>query len=100
MEKFLVGRMSMRSAVLYEARQPMILEELDLDGPHAGEVLVQVAAAGVCHSDYHVIDGSWYGASFPLPMVLGHEASAVVREIGPGVTRVKPGDRVILSFIP
>jgi S-(hydroxymethyl)glutathione dehydrogenase / alcohol dehydrogenase len=90
----------MRAAVLYEARQPMVLEEVELEAPHAGEVMVRIAAAGVCHSDYHVIDGSWHGAGYPMPMVLGHEASAIVEAIGHGVTRVKPGDRVILSFIP
>jgi S-(hydroxymethyl)glutathione dehydrogenase/alcohol dehydrogenase len=90
----------MRAAVLYQARQPMAIEDVELDGPHAGEVVVRIAAAGICHSDYHVIDGSWHGEGYPMPMVLGHEASAVVEEVGAGVSRVKPGDRVILSFIP
>lgn len=88
----------MRAAVLYEANQPMVIEDLTLEGPRAGEVLVRIAATGVCHSDYHVIDGSWHGPGYPKPVVLGHEASAVVEAIGPNVSLVKPGDHVILSF--
>src|SRR6266852_3815048 len=90
----------MRAAVLYEANQPMIVEDLTLDGPKSGEILVRIAATGICHSDYHVIDGSWHGPGYPKPIVLGHEASAVVEEIGPNVTLVRPGDHVILSFVP
>ncbi|MBI2939083.1 MAG: Zn-dependent alcohol dehydrogenase [Chloroflexi bacterium] len=87
----------MRAAVLYEAKQPLVIEDVDLDGPHAGEVLVRIAASGVCHSDYHVIDGSW--SHVALPTVLGHEASGVVEAVGDGVTLVKPGDPIILSFV-
>ncbi len=84
-----------RAAVLYEPNRPMAVEEVDLDEPRAGEVLVRIGATGVCHSDYHVIKGEW---SLPLPMVLGHEAAGVVEAVGPGVTLVKPGDHVILNF--
>jgi Zn-dependent alcohol dehydrogenase len=90
----------MRAAVLYEARQPMAVEEISLDGPRDDEVLVRVDATGACHSDYHVIDGSWNGPGFPLPMVLGHEAAGTVEKIGADVRHVRPGDRVILSFAP
>jgi S-(hydroxymethyl)glutathione dehydrogenase/alcohol dehydrogenase len=90
----------MRAAVLYEANQPMVIEDLALDSPKAGEILVRIAATGICHSDYHVIDGSWHGKGYPKPVVLGHEASAIVEAIGPSVTMVKPGDHVILSFVP
>jgi S-(hydroxymethyl)glutathione dehydrogenase/alcohol dehydrogenase len=91
----------MRAAVLYEAKQPMVVEDLTFDDAlRPGEVAVRIAATGICHSDYHVIDGSWHGRGFPKPVVLGHEASAIVEDIGPGVTRVKPGDHVILSFVP
>ncbi|HEX5414063.1 MAG TPA: alcohol dehydrogenase catalytic domain-containing protein, partial [Chloroflexota bacterium] len=88
----------MRAAVIYAAKQPLVVEELTLDDPRRHEVRVGLRAAGVCHSDYHVVDGSWHGKDFPLPMVLGHEAAGVVEAVGPEVTRVKPGDHVILSF--
>ena len=90
----------MRAAVLYAANTPLVLEDVTLDGPRNQEVLVRIAATGICHSDYHVINGTWNGPGYPLPMVLGHEASAVVEAVGPNVTLVKPGDRVILSFAP
>jgi S-(hydroxymethyl)glutathione dehydrogenase / alcohol dehydrogenase len=89
--------MKMKAAVLYEARTPLVVESVDLDDPKEGEVLVRMASAGVCHSDYHVMKGEW---SLPLPMVLGHEAAGVVEGIGAGVTLVKPGDHVILNFRP
>src|SRR5579859_1444037 len=90
----------MRAAVLYEAHTPMRIEDVSLDGPNDNEVLVQVKATGACHSDYHVIDGSWHGAGYPLPMILGHEAAGIVEKVGADVTSVKPGDPVILSFAP
>jgi S-(hydroxymethyl)glutathione dehydrogenase/alcohol dehydrogenase len=89
----------MRAAVLYEANQPMVIEDLSLEGPRTGEVLVRIAATGICHSDYHVIDGTWHGPGYPKPIVLGHEASAIVEAVGPNVSLVKPGDHVILSFV-
>lgn len=93
--------MKTRAAVLYEPNKPMVIEELTLEEPRSGEVLVRIAATGACHSDYHMIDGSWHDAPYPpLPVVLGHEASAVVEAVGPNVTMVKPGDPVILSFVP
>ena len=73
------------------------IRELDLADPGPGEVLVRIAAAGLCHSDLSVIDGSRIR---PLPMLLGHEASAVVESIGEGVTDVLPGDHVVLSYVP
>ena len=87
----------MRAAVLYEANKPLVVEDVTLEAPHAGEVLVRIAASGVCHSDYHVVDGSWTHVA--LPVVLGHEASGVVEAVGPGVTLVQPGDPVIISFV-
>jgi S-(hydroxymethyl)glutathione dehydrogenase/alcohol dehydrogenase len=89
--------MKMKAAVLYEARTPLVVETVDLDDPKEGEVLVRLASAGVCHSDYHVMKGEW---TLPLPMVLGHEAAGVVERVGAGVTQVKPGDHVILNFRP
>lgn len=89
--------MKTRAAVLYEANTPLRVEELELDPPKAGEVLVRVAANGVCRSDYHTMIGEW---TMPLPMVLGHEGAGIVEAVGEGVTRSKPGDHVILNFRP
>lgn len=97
--------MKTTSAVLYEMRkpapyaasQPLVVEELDLEGPGPGEVLVEIAAAGLCHSDLSVIDGA---RPRPLPMVLGHEASGLVVDVGPGVEDLRAGDRVVFSFVP
>jgi alcohol dehydrogenase len=81
----------------YTKSRPLALEEVELGAPRAGELLVRVEAAGVCHSDVSVVDGSRIR---PLPMALGHEAAGVVEEIGPGVRDVKPGDHVVLAFVP
>ena len=89
--------MEIKAAVLYEANTPLVVEPVQLDAPKHGEVLVRIAAAGVCHSDYHVMKGEW---TLPLPMVLGHEAAGTVEKVGPGVERVRPGDHVILNFRP
>jgi S-(hydroxymethyl)glutathione dehydrogenase/alcohol dehydrogenase len=89
--------MKIKAAVCYAPHTPLAIEELELDPPKEGEVLVKIASAGVCHSDYHVMKGEW---SPPLPMVLGHEAAGVVEAVGPGVTLSKPGDHVILNFRP
>jgi alcohol dehydrogenase len=75
----------------------MQLEEVELSAPRAGELLVRIEAAGVCHSDISVVDGSRVR---PLPMALGHEAAGVVEEVGPGVQQVRPGDHVVLTFVP
>lgn len=87
----------MKAAVLYEPRQPLIIEDLQLDPPQAGEVRVQVAANGVCHSDLHVMTGDM---RMPLPIVLGHEGAGIVTEVGPGITSVREGDHVVLCFQP
>ena len=87
----------MKAAVFREIDKPLVLENLDLDSPKEYEVRVRVAAAGVCRSDLHFMHGV---AKIKTPAVLGHEGSAVVEEIGSRVTRVKPGDHVILSFAP
>jgi alcohol dehydrogenase len=81
----------------YSESRPMSLEEVELGAPRAGELLVRVEAAGVCHSDLSVVDGSRVR---PLPMALGHEAAGVVEEVGPGVRDVQPGDHVVLTFVP
>lgn len=97
--------MKTTSAVLYEMKKPapyaqsrpLVVEELELEGPGPGEVLVAIAAAGLCHSDLSVIDGS---RPRVMPMVLGHEASGVVAEVGGGVEDLKAGDHVVFSFVP
>jgi len=81
----------------YSESRPLRLEEVELAGPRAGELLVRIEAASVCHSDVSVVDGSRLR---PLPMALGHEAAGVVEEVGPGVRDVKPGDHVVLTFVP
>ena len=87
----------MRAAVLEQPNTPVAVGEIDIRPPKAGEVLVRVAACGVCHSDLSVIDGSFPA---PLPVVLGHEAAGVVEEVGAGVTSVAPGDQVVLTPLP
>src|SRR3982074_958227 len=81
----------------YGDSQPLQLEELELGAPRAGELLVRIEAAGVCHSDLSVVDGSRVR---PLPMALGHEAAGVVEEGGAGVRAVERGDHVALCFVP
>jgi alcohol dehydrogenase len=81
----------------YRVSQPLVVEEVELEGPGAGQVLVEITAAGLCHSDLSVVDGS---RPRPMPMVLGHEAAGVVREVGPGVQDLKPGDSVVFAFVP
>ena len=87
--------MQMQAAVLTEFNKPFQIETVDLAPPKTGEVLIKMAAAGVCHSDWHVVEGLSY---FPLPIVCGHEGAGVVEAVGEGVTRVQPGDHVILNF--
>ena len=81
----------------YGKSRPMQLEEVELGAPRAGELLVRIEAAGVCHSDISVVAGS---RERPLPMALGHEAAGVVEAVGPGVRDVKAGDHVVLTFVP
>jgi len=86
-----------RAAVLYEYRTPLVVQELDLDPPRAGEILVRMAASGVCHSDLHSVKGVHPG---PMPAVLGHEGAGVVEAVGDEVKNVTVGDHVILSWLP
>lgn len=88
---------TMKAAVLYELNQPVTIEELELEKPKEREVLVKLVASGVCHSDLSVTNGT---IPLPLPIVLGHEGAGIVEEIGSGVTAVKPGDHVVLSWVP
>jgi S-(hydroxymethyl)glutathione dehydrogenase/alcohol dehydrogenase len=90
--------MKTRAAVAFEAKKPLEIVELDLDGPRAGEVLVEIMATGICHTDAYTLDGLDSEGLFPS--VLGHEGAGIVREVGPGVTSVKPGDHVIPLYTP
>jgi len=87
-----------RAAVLREPGRPVTVEEVELDPPQANEVLVRVAAAGVCHSDVRLADGALGEGRWPI--VLGHEGAGVVEAVGPGVEHVAPGDRVAFCFVP
>ena len=87
----------MKAAVLREAKQPLVIEEVGIEEPGPGQLLVKIAASGVCHSDLHFIDGLWPA---PTPVILGHEAAGVVERVGEGVTYVEAGDHVVLLFIP
>ena len=97
--------MKMRAAILdamqqprpYARSQPIKIETVDLDPPGQGELLVKIAAAGLCHSDLSIVNGD---RPRPMPMALGHEASGVVEEAGPGVYDLKCGDHVALVFVP
>jgi NDMA-dependent alcohol dehydrogenase len=89
--------MQTQAAVLFEAKQPFRIETLTLDEPHDNEVLVKIAASGVCHSDYHLVSGA---TKHPMPVVPGHEGAGVVEAVGAGVTHVKPGDHVVLNWAP
>ena len=86
-----------RAAVLGGPGQPVRVTEVELDQPGAGEVEVAIAAAGVCHSDLHIVLGDW---QHPTPVVLGHEGSGIVTAVGSGVTRLSPGDHVVLCWVP
>jgi S-(hydroxymethyl)glutathione dehydrogenase/alcohol dehydrogenase len=92
----MAGRM--RAVVLREPGRPVAVEDVELDPPKAGEVLVRVAAAGVCHSDVRLADGELGAGRWP--MVLGHEGAGVVESVGEGVDHVEPGNHVAFSFVP
>src|SRR6202042_726457 len=90
--------MKTRAAVAFEAKKPLEIVELDLEGPKAGEVLVEIKATGICHTDAYTLDGLDSEGIFPS--ILGHEGAGVVVECGAGVTSVKPGDHVIPLYTP
>jgi S-(hydroxymethyl)glutathione dehydrogenase / alcohol dehydrogenase len=89
--------MKIKAAVFYEPGTPFVVEELDLEEPRDHEVLIKIAAAGVCHSDWHLMTGA---TQHTLPVVPGHEGAGIVVAIGPGVTRVETGDHVALNWAP
>jgi S-(hydroxymethyl)glutathione dehydrogenase/alcohol dehydrogenase len=90
--------MKTRAAVAWEANKPLTIETVDLEGPKAGEVLVEIMATGVCHTDAYTLSGLDSEGKFPC--ILGHEGAGIVREVGAGVTAVKPGDHVIPLYTP
>lgn len=95
--------MRMKAAILFEQgrprpyadTRPLVVEEVELDPPGPGEILIEIAAAGLCHSDLSTIENQ---RPRPLPIVIGHEGAGIVRECGPGITDLKPGDHVITVF--
>jgi S-(hydroxymethyl)glutathione dehydrogenase / alcohol dehydrogenase len=89
--------MKIKAALLTGPKTPFIIEELDLQEPKDGEVLIKLKACGVCHSDYHLVTGA---TTHPMPCVAGHEGAGIVEAVGKGVTRVKVGDHVVLSWTP
>jgi S-(hydroxymethyl)glutathione dehydrogenase/alcohol dehydrogenase len=90
--------MKARAAVAWEPKKPLVIEEIDVEGPKEGEVLLKVVASGVCHTDAFTLSGDDPEGAFPC--VLGHEGGCEVVECGPGVKELKPGDHVIPLYIP
>ena len=90
--------MDVRAAVAFEAGQPLSIETVQLDGPKDGEVLVEIKATGICHTDAFTLSGEDPEGQFPA--ILGHEGAGVVVDVGPGVTSLKPGDHVIPLYTP
>jgi len=90
--------MKTRAAVAWEAGKPLTIETIEIGGPKAGEVLVEVMATGICHTDAYTLSGMDSEGKFPA--ILGHEGAGIVREVGAGVTTLKPGDHVIPLYTP
>ncbi len=90
--------MKTRAAVAWEAKKPLTIETIDIAGPKSGEVLVEIMATGICHTDAYTLSGLDSEGKFPA--VLGHEGAGIVREVGAGVTSVKVGDHVIPLYTP
>jgi S-(hydroxymethyl)glutathione dehydrogenase/alcohol dehydrogenase len=86
-----------KAAILWEVNAPWSVEEIELDAPGPGEVLVKLAASGMCHSDEHLVTGD---LPFELPIIGGHEGAGVVEQVGEGVSWLSPGDHVVFGFIP
>jgi S-(hydroxymethyl)glutathione dehydrogenase/alcohol dehydrogenase len=90
--------MKTRAAIATAAGKPLSIEEVELDGPRAGEVLIEIKATGVCHTDAYTLSGADPEGLFPA--ILGHEGAGVVVDVGPGVTSLKKGDHVIPLYVP
>src|ERR1700733_9294151 len=90
--------MKTRAAVCYAAKEPLVIEEVELDGPKAGEVLVEMKATGVCHTDDFTRSGADPEGLFPV--IFGHEGAGIVVDVGPGVSTLRKGDHVIPLYTP
>src|SRR5947207_7219350 len=90
--------MKTRAAVAFAAKKPLEIIELDLEGPRAGEVLVEIKATGICHTDAFTLSG--HDSEGIFPSILGHEGAGIVVETGPDVVSLKPGDHVIPLYTP
>src|SRR3989338_4632236 len=90
--------MKTKAAVAWKAGQPLTIESVDLEGPKFGEVLVEIKATGICHTDYYTLSGADPEGIFPA--ILGHEGAGIVVDVGPGVTTLKKGDHVIPLYTP
>jgi S-(hydroxymethyl)glutathione dehydrogenase/alcohol dehydrogenase len=90
--------MKTRAAVAFEAKKPLDIVELDLENPKAGEVLIEIKATGLCHTDAYTLGG--FDGEGIFPSILGHEGAGIVREVGPGVSSVRPDDHVIPLYTP
>jgi len=90
--------MKTKAAVAWKAGEPLTIETVDLEGPRAGEALVEVKATGICHTDWFTLSGADPEGLFPA--ILGHEGAGIVREVGAGVTTLRPGDHVIPLYTP
>jgi len=89
--------MKTRAAIAFAPNEPLVIEEIELDPPGPGQILIRYGAAGLCHSDLHVLDGKRAGR---FPLILGHEAAGTVEQCGEGVTRFRPGDTVLPFSVP
>ena len=92
--------MKAKAGICYEEGKPFTIEEIDVDEPKAGEVLIKMVASGLCHSDYHLITGDYGPGAAYLPMIGGHEGAGIIERVGPGVTEFAPGGHVLMSFLP
>ncbi|HZN25306.1 MAG TPA: alcohol dehydrogenase catalytic domain-containing protein, partial [Burkholderiales bacterium] len=90
--------MKVKAAVAHKAGVPLTIETVDLDGPRAGEVLVEIRATGICHTDEFTLSGADPEGLFPS--ILGHEGAGIVVDVGPGVKSLRKGDHVIPLYVP
>ena len=90
--------MKTRAAIAWKAGAPLTIEDVDLQGPKAGEVLIEVKATGICHTDYYTLSGADPEGIFPS--ILGHEGAGIVVDVGPDVKSLRPGDHVIPLYTP
>ena len=86
----------MKAAICYEFGKPLVIDNIDIQPPHHGEVKVKITACAICHSDILYMDGAWGGV---LPAVYGHEAAGIVDQVGPGVLHIKPDDHVVVTLV-